>query len=171
MIHNDDVEIPKVDLERYRFSPPGSMGWSAAEYEEILQHPDTDFQSEPFSPPSVPLIDLKELSLSPDHQVDLPKTEWAEEKARSERKKKGPPKTDTKNVQSESVTAADGQETIKEIKHDEWTENPQERTHEADNEEKRSEFIIDPNPPAGPWLAKNLISFYKGVIHEKKADH
>lgn len=34
------MSIPKLDLEEFHFSPPGSMGWSYAEYEKIVDHND-----------------------------------------------------------------------------------------------------------------------------------
>ncbi len=34
------MSIPKLDLEEFHFSPPGSMGWSYAEYEKIVDHDD-----------------------------------------------------------------------------------------------------------------------------------
>ncbi|WP_165994989.1 hypothetical protein [Bacillus sp. Cs-700] len=34
------MSIPKLDLEEFHFSPPGSMGWSYTEYEKIVDHDD-----------------------------------------------------------------------------------------------------------------------------------
>ncbi|EIJ81745.1 hypothetical protein PB1_02360 [Bacillus methanolicus PB1] len=32
--------IPKLELEKFTFSPPGPMGWSFSEYEKILDDPE-----------------------------------------------------------------------------------------------------------------------------------
>ncbi|MDQ0483394.1 hypothetical protein [Guptibacillus hwajinpoensis] len=56
--------IPKLDLEEFQFSPPGSMGWSYAEYEKIV---DSDEQiltvdtTSTLSSPPVPNQTLREL--------------------------------------------------------------------------------------------------------------
>lgn len=36
----DSPKIPKLELEKFTFSPPGPMGWNMAEYEKMLQNPD-----------------------------------------------------------------------------------------------------------------------------------
>ncbi|MEM5016679.1 hypothetical protein WKH31_10345 [Metabacillus indicus] len=41
MSTNEFQEIPKVELVNFSFSPPGPMGWSAAEYETMLEDPET----------------------------------------------------------------------------------------------------------------------------------
>lgn len=37
---NDKNFIPKLELEKFTFSPPGPMGWSFSEYEKILDDPE-----------------------------------------------------------------------------------------------------------------------------------
>ncbi|USK34847.1 hypothetical protein LIT25_05715 [Bacillus sp. F19] len=39
--HSEFSEIPKVELVNFSFSPPGPMGWSSAEYESMLEDPET----------------------------------------------------------------------------------------------------------------------------------
>ncbi|MGM0920680.1 MAG: hypothetical protein ACQEWW_05575 [Bacillota bacterium] len=39
--HSEFSEIPKVELVNFSFSPPGPMGWSSAEYETMLEDPET----------------------------------------------------------------------------------------------------------------------------------
>lgn len=41
MNHSEFSEIPKVELVNFSFSPPGPMGWSSAEYETMLEDPET----------------------------------------------------------------------------------------------------------------------------------
>jgi hypothetical protein len=41
MNHSEFSEIPKVELVNFSFSPPGPMGWSSAEYESMLEDPET----------------------------------------------------------------------------------------------------------------------------------
>lgn len=36
----ESPKIPKLDLGKFTFSPPGPMGWNMAEYEKMLQNPD-----------------------------------------------------------------------------------------------------------------------------------
>ncbi|WP_404449341.1 hypothetical protein LG307_07070 [Sutcliffiella horikoshii] len=36
----ESPKIPKLELEKFTFSPPGPMGWNMAEYEKMLQNPD-----------------------------------------------------------------------------------------------------------------------------------
>jgi hypothetical protein len=36
---DDKKPIPKLELEKFTFSPPGPMGWSFSEYEKILDDP------------------------------------------------------------------------------------------------------------------------------------
>lgn len=39
--------IPQVELSNFEFSPPGPMGWSFQEYEELLQNPNQFLQDQP----------------------------------------------------------------------------------------------------------------------------
>ncbi|WP_243291393.1 hypothetical protein [Bacillus sp. FJAT-47783] len=39
MAEEQNKSIPKVELSNFTFSPPGPMGWSFQEYEELLQDP------------------------------------------------------------------------------------------------------------------------------------
>ncbi|WP_339149666.1 MULTISPECIES: hypothetical protein [unclassified Sutcliffiella] len=36
----ESPKIPKLELGKFTFSPPGPMGWNMAEYEKMLQNPD-----------------------------------------------------------------------------------------------------------------------------------
>ncbi|CAG9620284.1 hypothetical protein [Sutcliffiella rhizosphaerae] len=36
----ENSKIPKLELEKFVFSPPGPMGWNMAEYEKMLKNPD-----------------------------------------------------------------------------------------------------------------------------------
>ncbi|WP_078381398.1 hypothetical protein [Sutcliffiella halmapala] len=36
----DSPKIPKLELGKFTFSPPGPMGWNMAEYEQLLENPD-----------------------------------------------------------------------------------------------------------------------------------
>ncbi|MCL1631313.1 hypothetical protein M3N64_05030 [Sporolactobacillus sp. CPB3-1] len=131
--HVDDetFEIRKVDLEAYRFSPPGSMGWSASEYERILSHPEADIQSENFAPPGVPSKTLSELSRLPDRQLAL-QTPGTEPDQNHEKKKK-------QTVEAEQSTAP---------------------SKKQEREPENEGYIMDTNPPEKPWLAQHLISLY-----------
>ncbi|MGD6833869.1 hypothetical protein ACQCT5_16980 [Sutcliffiella halmapala] len=37
---SESPKIPKLELEKFTFSPPGPMGWNMAEYEQLLENPD-----------------------------------------------------------------------------------------------------------------------------------
>ncbi|MCA1031207.1 hypothetical protein LCL95_09245 [Bacillus timonensis] len=39
MSKEKDSKIPKLELEKFDFSPPGPMGWSFSEYEKMLEDP------------------------------------------------------------------------------------------------------------------------------------
>jgi hypothetical protein len=147
----NDFEIRKVDLEAYRFSPPGSMGWSAAEYEHILNHPEASPSTDFFSPPDVPLTVVQELSPSLEHQVELQSQEVQSSEDSKARipKKEDETKPNIIEIKNKSI-----------ISNEKETNKANQSESEAEDQED-SGYIIDPNPPAKPWLANHLISFYK----------
>lgn len=148
-VDHDEFKIRKVDLEAYRFSPPGSMGWSAAEYEHILNHPEAAVvQSESFSPPGVPSTELEELSASPDRKVDLETLEKSIPRT-------VPVVSRDKNKKESSVAA---EKAIQKIG---VSENSEDQIREEREKDENEGYIIDTNPPAKPWLAKNIVSLYK----------
>lgn len=148
-VDHDEFKIRKVDLEAYRFSPPGSMGWSAAEYEHILNHPEaTVVQSESFSPPEVPSTELEELSASPDRKVDLETLEKSIPRT-------VPDVSRDKNKKESSVAAE------KAIQKTGLSESNEDQITEEREKDENEGYIIDTNPPAKPWLAKNIVSLYK----------
>jgi hypothetical protein len=153
----NDFEIRKVDLETYRFSPPGSMGWSAAEYEHILNHPEAASSSESFSPPGVPSTALQELSSSLEHQVELQSLDVQSSEDSTARipKKEDEKKPNIIEIKNKSIISNE-----KETNKANQLESEAENQEDPDKEED-SGYIIDPNPPAKPWLANHLISFYK----------
>lgn len=64
MAQTEHSTIPKLDLEEFQFSPPGSMGWSYAEYEKIVDSDDqvlTVNTTSNLSSPPVPNQPLREL--------------------------------------------------------------------------------------------------------------
>ncbi|WP_347550690.1 hypothetical protein ABFG93_03510 [Pseudalkalibacillus hwajinpoensis] len=79
-----DIEsIPKLDLEEFQFSPPGSMGWSYAEYEKIVDSDELELEvntTSKVSHPDVPKKTLKEL---PNGLVDNSVESKASEEALS----------------------------------------------------------------------------------------
>lgn len=148
-VDHDEFKIRKVDLEAYRFSPPGSMGWSAAEYEHILNHPEAAVvQSESFSPPDVPSTELEELSASPDRKVDLETLEKSIPRT-------VPDVSRDKNKKESSVAAE------KAIQKTGLSESNEDQITEEREKDENEGYIIDTNPPAKPWLAKNIVSLYK----------
>lgn len=148
-VDHDEFKIRKVDLEAYRFSPPGSMGWSAAEYEHILNHPEAAVvQSESFSPPDVPSTELEELSASPDRKVDLETLEKSIPRT-------VPDVSRDKNKKESSVAAE------KVIQKTGISESSEDQITEEREKDENEGYIIDTNPPAKPWLAKNIVSLYK----------
>ncbi|EST12494.1 hypothetical protein [Sporolactobacillus laevolacticus] len=148
-VDHDEFKIRKVDLEAYRFSPPGSMGWSAAEYEHILNHPEAAVvQSESFSPPSVPSTELEELSASPDRKVDLETLEKSIPRT-------VPDVSRDKNKKESSVAAE------KAIQKTGLSESSEDQITDEREKDENEGYIIDTNPPAKPWLAKNIVSLYK----------
>ncbi|WP_377889558.1 hypothetical protein [Alkalihalobacillus sp. R86527] len=72
---SEQKAIPKLELEEFRFSPPGSMGWSYAEYEKIIdsgqQALEVDTNSSLTSPP-IPSTTLKELPHGDGTIIDIP---------------------------------------------------------------------------------------------------
>lgn len=69
--------IPKLDLEDFRFSPPGSMGWSYAEYEKIIESGQAELEVDTTSSlksPPVPTTDLKELPPGNGTMIEIPKS-------------------------------------------------------------------------------------------------
>jgi hypothetical protein len=158
-VDHDEFNIRKVDLEAYRFSPPGSMGWSAAEYEHILNHPEAAVvQSESFSPPGVPSTELQELSASPDRKVDLETLEKSIPRTvpvvgRDKNKKA---KSNLIEIKEESSVAAE-----KAIQKIGISESSEDQVREEREKDENEGYIIDTNPPAKPWLAKNIVLLYK----------
>jgi hypothetical protein len=61
----ESIAIPNVDLAAYRFSPPGAMGWSVADYEKMFIGSDLKIsESVHFSPPGIPKTPLSERPIS-----------------------------------------------------------------------------------------------------------
>ncbi|KMM38876.1 hypothetical protein [Guptibacillus hwajinpoensis] len=70
----DHSTIPKLDLEDFQFSPPGSMGWSFAEYEKIVNSDEqvlTVDTTSTLSSPPVPNQTLRELPQGSAYPVHL----------------------------------------------------------------------------------------------------
>ncbi|MFX3617151.1 MAG: hypothetical protein ACE3JK_06465 [Sporolactobacillus sp.] len=156
--------IPKVELQQFRFSPPGSMGWSAADYDEILQKPEIGIETTPSTVPSIETTELNELSVSPDHTTELadlvkdPQTPPVHKKVKLVTMKDKEKQTQTSNTtvkkKKERVTAKKAvlktnQETAK-------TAAP--KKVNVRKLPAYSGYIVDTHPPAKPWLA----SFVKG---------
>ncbi|WP_100488063.1 hypothetical protein [Sporolactobacillus pectinivorans] len=141
-VNLDEIKIPKVDLEHYRFSPPGSMGWSAAEYDQLLNHPEIGIQTETFSPPEVPDTSLTELSLSSEHLVSGEMTEKPEKVHSSIDVDDEIPKEKTE-VKKEKTKGI----------HEEKTESEKIKVPDPT-------YVVSENPPAKPWIAKKFNLFY-----------
>ncbi|RYL93267.1 hypothetical protein [Sporolactobacillus sp. THM19-2] len=146
MAEQDPFKIPKVDLETYRFSPPGSMGWSAQDYEKLLNHSEEPDVSDPFLPPLIPQDALTELASSVEYQIELPVVRDIE--------------NTPSEVQREDIKPVD-------VKQKKTTGQPkQEPVRESDGHdtsEKESiyqDLILTGNPPAKPWMADQLTTFY-----------
>ncbi|HEX7065116.1 MAG TPA: hypothetical protein VF199_08645 [Bacillales bacterium] len=43
---SEENGITQVDLQEYEFSPPGSMGWTAKEYEKLIDQLQKDKEGE-----------------------------------------------------------------------------------------------------------------------------
>lgn len=139
-VDQDTFGIRKVDLDPYRFSPPGSMGWSSDDYEHILNHPEAAVQSDSIAPPNVPTTDLQELFISPDHSLE---------------------------IQSLGKTVSDTAPTANPDKN-EMSSQSKDRHESPGNENKAGQvkqqeeadlkYTLDTNPPAEPWLTKNINS-------------
>jgi hypothetical protein len=128
-VNLDNLTIPIVDLDRYRFSPPGSMGWSEAEYEQLITDPERTIQTDTFSPPKVPQTEWTELSASKDRaDGSLPATE----KMVIETVGTEIPVKEASDLEKAETTPIN---------------------EEQKNDYSRSDYIPSPNPPARPWLA------------------
>ncbi|MGP1906675.1 hypothetical protein ACTSEZ_00785 [Metabacillus sp. JX24] len=80
MSTNEFQEIPKVELVNFSFSPPGPMGWSAAEYETMLEDPETFLSQNKYrkaEPPTgdVELIELPIKTRKPQEAYVLARSE------------------------------------------------------------------------------------------------
>jgi hypothetical protein len=144
--------IPIVDLDRYRFSPPGSMGWSEAEYEELITDPERTIQTETFSPPEVPQAEWVELSVSKD-RADLPfsnKQERANDTVDA-LVAETPPE---KNL--EQSPEKNPEQNIGELSEKEIPNREKAAAREVNDRSIEEEYVQSPNPPARPWLAKQV---------------
>ncbi|MGD6792925.1 hypothetical protein [Metabacillus indicus] len=63
MSTNEFQEIPKVELVNFSFSPPGPMGWSAAEYETMLEDPETFLSQNKYKKAEPPTGDVELIEL------------------------------------------------------------------------------------------------------------
>lgn len=63
MSTNEFQEIPKVELVNFSFSPPGPMGWSAAEYETMLEDPETFLSQDKYRKEEPPTGDVELIEL------------------------------------------------------------------------------------------------------------
>lgn len=141
-VNLDEIKIPKVDLEHYRFSPPGSMGWSAAEYDQLLNHPEIGIQTETFSPPEVPNTSLTELSLSSERLVSGEMAEKPEK------------------VRSSAAVDAETPKEKTEVKKEKKKEIQEEKTESEHKKVPDPTYIVSENPPAKPWIAERSNLFY-----------
>lgn len=123
-VNLDNITIPVVDLDLYRFSPPGSMGWSEAEYEQLITDPERTIQTDTFSPPRVPQTEWTELSVSED-RVDsvLPEKEEID----TDKTGTAVPANEVPDTETAEIAPS--------------------------SDEPKEDFIQTPNPPARPWLA------------------
>lgn len=126
----DKLIIPLVNLDDYRFSPPGSMGWSEAEYEQLITDPERTIQTNTFSPPEVPQTDWIELSLSKERAAV--------------------------GSASESGSSAERASGLTEPKPAETEETNPDQTRAKSKTGRAEVYIQSPNPPALPWLALSV---------------
>ncbi|WP_010631703.1 hypothetical protein [Sporolactobacillus vineae] len=154
--------IPIVDLDRYRFSPPGSMGWSEAEYEELITDPERTIQTETFSPPEVPQEEWVELSVSKDRAGgDLPfssEHERASDTVDASATVTPPdkrPKQRSPEKKSKQSPEKKLEQRTEELPGKEIPDREKTAVLEV-NDPLIEEYVKSPNPPARPWLAKQV---------------
>lgn len=124
----EKLVIPLVNLEDYRFSPPGSMGWSEAEYEQLITDPERTIQTETFSPPEVPQTEWVELSLSEERAaVDSATQSGLTAEGKSNQNESNPDVP--RAVKPQTVQSGAGQ---------------------------TEAYTQSPNLPSPPWLASNV---------------
>ncbi|RYL94288.1 hypothetical protein EWI07_05520 [Sporolactobacillus sp. THM7-4] len=158
----DLFEIPKVDLEHYNFSPPGSMGWSATDYERILNHPEAEIQEFEFSPPSIPLTTLKSLPSSPDQRIVEQDAPEAGIGAASDNNGYNESIGESDSIEMEQQKTPNNQQDP--LKADSEKDQQKEKIEKAAEKQQSDDdngYIKDPYPPASPWLSKIVSRLFK----------
>lgn len=129
-----EPQIPQIELTDFQFSPPGSMGWSQADYEEILRHPEKDIQTTPTDLPGVPTTDLHELlpvvGFTPEQVIDAKQINKPEQQ------------NATGEMRQSQPDAYKAVPTATKTKHGE-----QEKAQPPNDG-----YILSTQPPAKPWL-------------------
>jgi hypothetical protein len=154
----DNIHIPKLELEKFTFSPPGPMGWSFSEYEKILDDPkaiqdkranETDFLQKTSNFQIIEFASNSEFSHA--YKIKENKAAAVEHD-----------ETSSKSMKEEELELTKEVADTKEIFEESSVESFEELTHENPEEESstmeeflrpRIKIIIEDQPKKTPFLS------------------
>lgn len=147
----ENPKIPKLELEKFIFSPPGPMGWNMAEYEKMLQNLDQLVLNEETVTSQLETLrkhELVELALSGVLHAQLPITENIEINSQEEEEVEV-----ASNVEVENVEGMDYEEIME--TEEETVETGEEiiEIEEIVVPKKRVTIIVEEQDLKQPWIA------------------
>lgn len=151
---SENPKIPKLELEKFTFSPPGPMGWNMAEYEQLLENPDQLVLNESTvnsQLDSLKGIQLVEYSLSGELKAKhMTKTQPATEKVLEE-----VPEIiiEVSELVEKVVEEEVAEEVVEEIEEEEVAEEIMEV---PDPPQKKVTIIIKETSLKMPWISQEL---------------
>lgn len=172
MAKENKSKIPKLEIEKFTFSPPGPMGWSFSEYDKLLDRPDPIVLNETNINESLANIENMTFVEFPIHQnskegtnlvgedFDSPNVEIAYPSDHTEPEL--PYYGDLKIIKSkfedesselleiESAAVLEHQEPEPEL------ELESEPEPEPEEKPRKRIIIVTMNPPKAPWISPSI---------------
>ncbi|MET3699140.1 hypothetical protein SAMN05877753_101156 [Bacillus oleivorans] len=171
------AKIPKLEIEKFTFSPPGRMGWSYSEYESMMDNPQKVLHESAINDNLVELtaVELMEFPFGQKEEYNW-KEEITETSAAMNKYDESAEELsndiavsvndfDMESIESvesydyaanAGVNSTDEVESVEEVESAEEWEDVEESEEEPAAAEKRPIVIVTMEPPKPPWIASNL---------------
>ena len=159
------AKIPKLEIEKFTFSPPGSMGWSYSEYESMMKNPEKVLNESAVHENLVELkaAELMEFPFGPKSEYNW-EADVAETSTEMSIENESPEEilgdfaVSFMDLENESIESYDYAAHAEMESADEWEEAEESREAEEEPvaEGKKQIIIVTMEPPKPPWIASNL---------------
>ncbi|HWO77072.1 MAG TPA: hypothetical protein VNM69_14440 [Bacillus sp. (in: firmicutes)] len=165
------AKIPKLEIEKFTFSPPGRMGWSYSEYESMMDNPEKTLKESDRKENQVELTaelmefpfglntefnweeEMETASAAIKLEVESAEEIWNDDFAAS-----------FNEQYDESVESLESYDYVKQAEvesAEDWDEAEEieeieESAEETVAKEKKQIIVVTMEPPKPPWIANNL---------------